>query len=65
MIDEKAKVNLREITKRKLEERGWKQVELAKMLGMSKQNINDYLHERSNLTYEQVERLLQILQARF
>jgi len=60
MIDEKAKVNLREIANKKLAESGWKQTELAQMLGLTKQGMNNYLKGRANLTYEQVERLLQV-----
>lgn len=60
MIDEKAKVNLREIAKTELKKRGWKQSELAMMLDMTKQSMSNYFHERQNLTYEQVERLLHV-----
>lgn len=61
MIDEKAKVNLRSLTRKKMEKEGWSQVELAKMLSLSPQNLNDWLQRRSGLAYDRVELLLSIL----
>ena len=62
VIDTKAKVNLREITRNKMEQEGWSQRELAFRLGTTSQVVNNWLHERQNLSYELVERLLQVLE---
>ena len=65
MIDEKAKVDLRAITRKKMEENMWNQVELAKYLGTTKQVVSNWLNGRQNLRYELVERLLQVIEAEF
>ena len=65
MIDEKARVNLRAITRIKMEENGWTQVELAKLLGTTKSVVNGWLHERHDLSQERIERLLQVLGVKF
>lgn len=65
MIDEKAKVDLRAITRKKMEENMWNQVELAKYLGTTKQVVSNWLNGRQNLRYELIERLLQIIEAEF
>lgn len=64
-IDEKAKIDLRAITKKKMEEKMWNQVELAKLLGTTKSVVNGWLHGRHDLSQEKIERLLQILEAKF
>ena len=65
MIDEKAKVDLRAITRKKMEENMWNQVELAKYLGTTKQVVSNWLNGRQNLRYELIERLLQVIEAEF
>lgn len=60
-IDEKAKVNLRKITEKRMEKEGWSQAELARYLGTTSQVVNNWLKGRQNLAYERIERLLQIL----
>lgn len=62
MIDENAKVNLREITKERMKKEGWTQAELAFLMGTTKQVVSNWLNGRQNLRYELVERLLQVLQ---
>lgn len=64
-IDERARVDLRAITKKKMEEKMWNQVELAMLLGTTKSVINGWLHDRHDLSQEKIERLLQILEAKF
>lgn len=64
-MDPKAKIDLRAITVRKMEERQWSQVELAKLLGTTKSVINGWLHNRHDLSQEKIERLLQVIGARF
>lgn len=65
MIDERAKIDLRAITRKKMEENMWNQVELAKYLGTTKQVVSNWLNGRQNLRYELIERLLQIIEAEF
>lgn len=64
-IDERAKIDLRAITKKKMEEKMWNQVELAMLLGTTKQVVSNWLNGRQNLRYELVERLLQVIEAEF
>lgn len=65
MIDEKARVDLRAITRIKMEENEWTQAELAKLLGTKRSVVCDWLHNRSDFSQEKIERLLQLLGARF
>lgn len=64
-MDPKSKVDLRAITVRKMDERQWSQVELAKLLGTTKSVVNGWLHNRHDLSQEKIERLLQVLGAKF
>lgn len=64
-IDDRAKVDLRAITKKKMAEKMWNQVELAMLLGTTKQVVSNWLNGRQNLRYELVERLLQVIEAEF
>ena len=65
MIDEKARVDLRAITRIKMEENEWTQAELSKLLGTKRSVVCDWLHNRSDFSQEKIERLLQLLGARF
>ena len=65
MIDENAKVNLRELTRRKMKQEKWSQAELAYLLGTTKSVVCDWLHERRDFGQERIERLLQLLEAKF
>lgn len=65
MIDENAKVNLREITKERMKKEGWTQVELAFLMGTTKSVINGWLKGRHGLEQEKIERLLVLLRCNF
>ena len=65
MIDEKAKVDLRAVTREKMNREGWSQSDLAFLLGTTPQVVCDWFKERSTFGQERIERLLKLLEAKF
>lgn len=65
MIDEKARVNLRAVTAKRMDKEGWSQADLARMLGTTRSVVCDWLHERGDFGQERIECLLELLGAKF
>lgn len=54
-------VVIRERVERRLKETGLKQVELARMAGITKQELNAFIRGRQVISLEKLERIFEIL----